>query len=140
MELPIKQLKQNSQIFVPQTVAEAVLVKDNGQVITLNTLLERKLEQIITPANSGLIAYPQGKSVVLSHSNSISANNTPEPVNIKYDSRGHIIEVEATKKLMVTVNQKGYMEYNGSNDMNLALGDDFGTDDGNNIMLKWNNL
>ena len=139
MELPIKQLKQNSQIFVPQTVAEAVLVKDNGQVITLNTLLERKLEQIITPANSGLIAYPQGKSVVLSHSNSISANDTPEPVNIKYDNRGHIIEVEATKKLIVTVNQKGYMEYNGSNDMNLALGDDFGTDD-NTIMLKWNNL
>ena len=140
MKLPIKQLTQNSQIFVPQTVAEAVLVKDNGQVITLNTLLERKLEQIITPANSGLIAYPQGKSVVLSHSNSISANDTPEPVNIKYDNRGHIIEVEATKKLRVTVNQKGYMEYNGSNDMNLALGDDFGTDDDNTIMLKWNNL
>ena len=55
MELTIKQLKQHGQIFVPQTTAEAVLVKDGEdgeKVITLDNMLERKIEQIITPAVS----------------------------------------------------------------------------------------
>lgn len=140
MELPIKQLKQNGQIFVPQTTAEAVLVKDNSQVITLNTLLERKLETIITPAGSGLTAYPQGKSVIVTHSNSIKANETTESLNIRYDNRGHIVEVAPSGKMRVIVDQDGYMEYDGSADRNVELGDDFGIDENNNIALKWHNI
>ena len=77
MELTIKQLKQHGQIFVPQTTAEAVLVKDGEEVITLDNMLEKKIEQIITPAGSGLQAFKQEKNIILTHSNSITANESP---------------------------------------------------------------
>lgn len=140
MELIIKQLKQNEQIFVPQTTSEAVLVKDGEQIITLDKMLDKKLESIITPVNSGLNAYPQSKSVVLTHSNSIEPNENPTPLNIKYDNRGHIVETSPQGKIIVTVNKKGYIEYNGQEDRAMLLGDDFGIDEENNIILKWNNL
>ena len=43
MNLTIKQLTQNGTIFVPQTVSEAVLVKNGEQVITLDKALARKI-------------------------------------------------------------------------------------------------
>lgn len=41
MQLEIKQLKQGEQIFVPQTIAEAVLIKDE-EVTTLDKVLSKK--------------------------------------------------------------------------------------------------
>ena len=41
MELTIKQLKQGGQVFVPQTTAEAVLVKDQTEVLTLDKVLDK---------------------------------------------------------------------------------------------------
>lgn len=140
MELTIKQLKQHSQIFVPQTTAEAVLVKDGGEVFTLDNILERKVEQIITPAGSGLQAFKQGSNIILAHSNSITANESPSSVKIKYDNRGHIVEAAPTSKMTVIVDQEGYFQYNGSEDKNLLLGNDFGIDEDNKIGLKWNHL
>lgn len=140
MELTIKQLKQHGQIFVPQTTAEAVLVKDGGEVFTLDNILERKVEQIITPAGSGLQAFKQGSNIILAHSNSITANESPSSVKIKYDNRGHIVETAPTNNLTVTVDQEGYLQYNGSEDKNLLLGNNFGIDEDNKIGLKWNHL
>lgn len=140
MELTIKQLKQHGQIFVPQTTTEAVLVKDGEEVITLDNMLERKIEQIITPAGSGLQAFKQGSNIILAHSNSITANESPSSVKVKYDSRGHIVEVAPTSKMTVVVDQEGYFQYNGSEDRNLLLGNDFGIDEDNKIILKWNYL
>ena len=139
MELTIKQLKQHGQIFVPQTTAEAVLVKDGEEVITLDNMLERKIEQIITPA-SGLQAFKQEKNIILTHSNSITANESPSSVKVKYDNRGHIVEVAPTSNVTVIVDQEGYLQYNGSEDRNLLLGNDFGIDEDNKIILKWNHL
>lgn len=140
MELTIKQLKQYGQIFVPQTTAEAVLVKDGEEVITLDNMLERKIEQIITPAGSGLQAFKQEKNIILTHSNSITANKSPSSVKVKYDNRGHIVEVTPTSNVTVIVDQEGYLQYNGSEDRNLLLGNDFGIDEDNKIILKWNHL
>lgn len=140
MELTIKQLKQRGQIFIPQTTAEAVLVKDGKDVITLDNILERKIEQVITPAGSGLSAYKQDKNIILTHSNSITANESPSSVKVKYDSRGHIVEVAPTSNVTVIVDQEGYLQYNGSEDRNLLLGNDFGIDEDNKIILKWNHL
>lgn len=143
MELTIKQLKQHGQIFVPQTTAEAVLVKDGKdgkEAITLDNMLERKIEQIITPAGSGLQASKQGSNITLAHSNSITANESPSSVKVKYDSRGHIVEVAPTSEMTVVVDQEGYFQYNGSEDRNLLLGNDFGIDEDNKIILKWNYL
>lgn len=143
MELTIKQLKQHGQIFVPQTTAEAVLVKDGKdgkEAITLDNMLERKIEQIITPAGSGLQAFKQGKNITLTHSNSITANESPSSVKVKYDNRGHIVEVAPTSNVTVIVDQEGYLQYNGSEDRNLLLGNDFGIDEDNKIILKWNHL
>lgn len=140
MELTIKQLKQHGQIFIPQTTAEAVLVKDGEEIITLDNMLERKVEQVITPAGSGLSAYRQGKNVILTHSNSIIANESPSSVKVKYDSRGHIVETIPTSAITVIVDQEGYLQYNGSEDRNLLLGNDFEIDEDNKIILKWNHL
>ena len=111
MELTIKQLKQHGQIFIPQTTAEAVLVKDGEEIITLGNMLERKVEQVITPAGSGLSAYRWGKNVILTHSNSITANESPSSVKVKYDSRGHIVETIPTSAITVIVDQEGYLQY-----------------------------
>lgn len=140
MELTIKQLKQHGQIFIPQTTAEAVLVKDGEEIITLDNMLERKVEQVITPAGSGLSAYRQGKNVILTHSNSITANESPSSVKVRYDSRGHIVETIPTSAITVIVDQEGYLQYNGSEDRNLLLGNDFEIDEDNKIILKWNHL
>lgn len=140
MELTIKQLKQHGQIFVPQTTAEAVLVKDGEEVITLDNMLGRKIEQVITPAGSGLSAYKQGKNIILTHSNSITANESPSSVKVKYDSRGHIVEAIPASAITVIVDQEGYLQYNGSEDRNLLLGNDFEIDEDNKIILKWNHL
>lgn len=143
MELTIKQLKQHGQIFVPQTTAEAVLVKDGKdgeKVITLDNMLERKIEQITTSAGSGLQAFKKEKNIILTHSNSITANESPSSVKVKYDNRGHIVEVAPTSNVTVIVDQEGYLQYNGSEDRNLLLGNDFGIDEDNKIILKWNHL
>ncbi len=134
----IKQLKQNGQIFVPQTTAEAVLVKDGEEVITLDKFLTRPT--VITPAGSGLNSYKQGKNTILVHSNSITANESPSSVKVKYDNRGHIVEAVPTNNITVVVDQDSYLQYNGSEDQNLLLGNDFGVDENKRIILKWNNL
>ena len=103
-------------------------------------MLERKIEQIITPAGSGLQAFKQGSNIILAHSNSITANESPSSVKVKYDSRGHIVEVAPTSEMTVVVDQEGYFQYNGSEDRNLLLGNDFGIDEDNKIILKWNHL
>ena len=47
----VKVILANDQVF-PQTVAEAVLI-NGDQVTTLDKVLPKKIEQIITPDNSG---------------------------------------------------------------------------------------
>lgn len=140
MEYSIKQLSQNSQIFFPQTSAEAVLVNDTDGVITLDKVLNKKIENIVTPAGSGLQAFKQDKNIVLTHSNSIEANEFLSPNLIKYDNRGHIIETAPFGSIQVKVDQEKYIEYNGQSNKEVLMGDDFGIDQNNNIILKWNNI
>lgn len=140
MELTIKQLQQHGETFVPQTTAEAVLIKDEKEIITLDNMLERKLERIITPANSGLNSFQEGASIILTHSNSIEANEAPIPVKVQYDNRGHIIETAPINKNRVVVDNELYNEYDGSEDQVMSMGDDFGIDKNKKIILKWNNI
>lgn len=42
MNVEIKQISENKKIIFPQTSAEAVLVKDNGKIITLDKRLNKK--------------------------------------------------------------------------------------------------
>lgn len=139
MDLEIKQLKQYNRVFVPQTTAEAVLVKEGTVVYTLDKVLEKKVEQVTTPAGSGLNSYKQGTSIIITHSNIITANDTPQSVKVKYDNRGHIVETAPVEKLNVIVDNEGYTQYNGDEERNLLFGDDFGIDQ-NKIALKWNNI
>lgn len=140
MELAIKQLEQHSQIFVPQTTAEAVLVKDGEEVITLDKMLDKKTEEIITPAGSGLSSFKQQQNVIITHSNSIPANESPALVKVKYDNRGHIVETQPSAKVTVIVDDQGYIQYDGSEDRKLLLGNDFEIDKDNRIILKWTHL
>lgn len=130
----VKVILANDQVF-PQTVAEAVLV-NGDQVTTLDKVLPKKIEQIITPNNSGLTASKQGTSVVVTHTNKIMPNEAPKSYLIQYDQNGHIVSTEPIKKQITTVNNAVYSQYDGNTDSNINFGDDF-TINNNNISLKW---
>lgn len=133
----VKVILTNDQVF-PQTVAEAVLV-NGDQVTTLDKVLPKKIEQVITPGNSGLTASKQGTSVVVTHTNKITPNEAPKSYLIQYDQNGHIINAEPIKKQITTVNNAVYSQYDGNTDSNINFGDDF-TINNNNISLKWEDI
>ena len=132
----IKVILAKEQVF-PQTVAEAVLIK-NGQVTTLDKILPRKIEQIITPEDSGLVSSRKGVSIMINHANKITPNDVPKSRLIQYDQNGHIIKVEPTKTQTVLVNNTVYSQYDGNIDSNIEFGDDFKVID-NKISLTWGN-
>lgn len=133
----VKVILANDQVF-PQTVAEAVLV-NNDQVTTLDKVLPKKIEQIITPNNSGLTTSKQGTSVIVTHTNEIIPNEAPKSYLIQYDQNGHIVSTEPIKKQIITVNNTIYSQYDGNADSNINFGDDF-TINNNNISLRWENI
>ena len=133
----VKVILANDQVF-PQTVAEAVLVNGN-QITTLDKILPKKIEQIITPDNSGLTTSKQGTQVVVTHTNKIIPNEAPKSYLIQYDQNGHIVSTEPIKKQITTVNNVVYSQYDGNVDSNINFGDDF-TINNNNISLRWENI
>ena len=133
----VKVVLANDQVF-PQTVAEAVLI-NGDQVTTLDKVLPKKIEQIITPDNSGLTTSKQGTSVVVTHTNKIIPNEAPKSYLIQYDQNGHIIRTEPIKKQITTVNNNIYSQYDGNTDSNINFGDDF-TINNNNISLRWEDI
>ena len=133
----VKVILANDQVF-PQTVAEAVLV-NGDQVTTLDKVLPKKIEQIITPDNSGLTTSKQGTQVVVTHTNKIIPNEAPKSYLIQYDQNGHIISAEPIKKQITTVNNAIYSQYDGNADSNINFGDDFIINN-NNISLRWENI
>lgn len=133
----IKVVLANDQVF-PQTVAEAVLI-NGDQVTTLDKVLPKKIENIITPYNSGLTVSKQGTSITIAHTNKITPNEIPKSYLIQYDQNGHIVSTEPIKKQITTVNNIVYSQYDGNADSNINFGDDF-TINNNNISLKWEDL
>ena len=131
----IKVVLANDQVF-PQTVAEAVLI-NGDQVTTLDKVLPKKIENIITSNNSGLTVSKQGTSITIAHTNKITPNEIPKSYLIQYDQNGHIVSTEPIKKQITTVNNIVYSQYDGNADSN--FGDDF-TINNNNISLKWENI
>ena len=133
----IKVVLANDQVF-PQTVAEAVLI-NGDQVTTLDKVLPKKIENIITPNNSGLTVSKQGTSITIAHTNKITPNEIPKSYLIQYDQNGHIVSTEPIKKQITTVNNIVYSQYDGNADSNINFGDDF-TINNNNISLKWRDI
>ena len=133
----VKVILTNDQVF-PQTVAEAVLI-NGDQVTTLDKVLPKKIEQIITPDNSGLTTSKQGPSVIVTHTNKIMPNEAPKSYLIQYDQNGHIVSTEPIKKQITTVNNAVYSQYDGNADSNINFGDDF-TINNNNISLRWEDI
>lgn len=133
----IKVVLANDQVF-PQTVAEAVLI-NGDQVTTLDKVLPKKIENIITPNNSGLTVSKQGTSITIAHTNKITPNEIPKSYLIQYDQNGHIVSTEPIKKQITTVNNIVYSQYDGNVDSNINFGDDF-TINNNSISLKWEDI
>lgn len=133
----IKVVLANDQVF-PQTVAEAVLI-NGDQVTTLDKVLPKKIEDIITPNNSGLTVSKQGTSITIAHTNKITPNEIPKSYLIQYDQNGHIVSTEPIKKQITTVNNIVYSQYDGNADSNINFGDDF-TINNNSISLKWEDI
>lgn len=140
MSLPLKFLKQNKKPFLPITAAEAVMVKHITGVRKLNEVLKMKIEEVITPVDSGLTSYKVDNGVVISHSNSIDPSvDKLKPKLIKYDNRGHITDTSDFGKLRISVNGEQYTQYDGSTSSYLQLGDDF-MDSKGNIQIRWNTI
>ena len=133
----VKVISANDQVF-PQTVAEAVLI-NGDQVTTLDKVLPKKIENIITPNNSGLTVSKQGTSITIAHTNKITPNEIPKSYLIQYDQNGHIVSTEPIKKQITTVNNIVYSQYDGNADSNINFGDDF-TINNNSISLKWEDI
>lgn len=133
----IKVVLANDQVF-PQTVAEAVLI-NGDQVTTLDKVLPKKIENIITPNNSGLTVSKQGTSITIAHTNKITPNEIPKSYLIQYDQNGHIVSTGPIKKQITTVNNIVYSQYDGNADSNINFGDDF-TINNNSISLKWEDI
>lgn len=133
----IKVVLANDQVF-PQTVAEAVLI-NGDQVTTLDKVLPKKIENIITSNNSGLTVSKQGTSITIAHTNKITPNEIPKSYLIQYDQNGHIVSTEPIKKQITTVNNIIYSQYDGNADSNINFGDDF-TINNNSISLKWEDI
>lgn len=133
----VKVILANDQVF-PQTVAEAVLI-NGDQVTTLDKVLPKKIENIITPNNSGLTVSKQGTSITIAHTNKITPNEILKSYLIQYDQNGHIVSTEPIKKQITTVNNIVYSQYDGNADSNINFGDDF-TINNNNISLKWEDI
>lgn len=133
----IKVVLSNDQVF-PQTVAEAVLI-NGDQVTTLDKVLPKKIENIITSNNSGLTVSKQGTSITIAHTNKITPNEIPKSYLIQYDQNGHIVSTEPIKKQITTVNNIVYSQYDGNADSNINFGDDF-TINNNSISLKWEDI
>lgn len=133
----IKVVLTNDQVF-PQTVAEAVLI-NGDQVTTLDKVLPKKIENIITPNNSGLTVSKQGTSITIAHTNKITPNEIPKSYLIQYDQNGHIVSTKPIKKQITTVDNIVYSQYDGNADSNINFGDDF-TINNNNISLKWEDI
>lgn len=138
MQKLVKILLANEQVF-PQTVAEAVLVSKD-QVTTLDKILDKKLENIITAQDSGLTSYKQGTSVILTHTNKITPNEEPKPLLVQHDNNGHILNTDPFKKWTIIINQQVYSQYDGSKDAVAQFSDDFKVDDSNNISLTWGRI
>lgn len=140
MALPLKFLKQKEETILPITVSEAVLVKTTTGVKHLDDVLKMKIEEVVTPVGSGLTSQRIDNGVIIAHSNNIDPSiEELKPKLIKYDNRGHITETSDFGKLKAIVNDEEYLQYNGSSDKYLQLGDDFENNNGK-IQIRWNTI
>ncbi len=140
MNYPLKFLKQEGEPFLPITAAEAVTVNHITGVRILDEVLKFKIEEVVTPAGSGLSSYKLDNGVVITHSNNIDPSTDEfKPKLIKYDNRGHLIETADFGKLDIVVNGQRYVQYDGSTSSIVQLGPDFMDSDGC-IQIRWNNL
>ncbi len=140
MSLPLKFLKQKEETILPITVSEAVLVKTATGVKHLDEVLKMKIEEVVTPVGSGLTSQIVDNGVIIYHSNNINPSvEELKPKLIKYDNRGHITEASDFEKLNIIVNDEKYLQYDGSSDKSLQLGDDFENDNGK-IQIRWKTI
>lgn len=75
MSIYIKQIKENQQIIFPQTSAEAVLVKSNNSVITLDTYLKKKTTVIVNNETYQTIAGSEDQTIKLSDDFAVDKEN-----------------------------------------------------------------
>ena len=139
MILTIKQLKQGETTIAPQTVAEAVLVKQGSTIITLDKVINKKIDNVTSTEE--LTVTRKGNDIDITHTNQIQPTDTPRPLQVQYDSSGHIINSASLGKLTILANGQTVIESDSSNDQQLRFDDNFEKDNNNNnITIRWNNL
>ena len=132
----IRILYQGDQVL-PQTSAEAVVVNNKGTVITLDKVLNTKIDEINT--DSSLVATKNGTNVVIGHTNQLDPSDKSSIKKLTYDSFGHITSSEEAESHNVVVNDQLYSSYNGNQEDTIKLGDDFKIED-QKIQLNWETI
>ena len=130
----IKQLQQQGKDFAPRTVAEAVLVHHNANVVRLDQILSIKLENI---ESNEFNVTKEGTKVIIVHKNNIVPQPVPKATLVSFDSSGHITHAMPTQALKVVVNNVNYTAYDGNQEASINLRDDFEIKN-NLIGLRWN--
>lgn len=137
MTTNIVQLKKNGTIILPQTTAEAVVVNNGSNILTLDKVLKQKIESI---ESESLTVTKNGITVLLEHKNTIEPQTTAKPMLITYDKCGHITGSMPVGSVKVLVQGTEYLSYDGSEDSTINMGDDFTTNTDKQITLNWNEI
>lgn len=139
----VVQLTQNKKVFAPQTIAEAVLVKQNSTIITLDKVLEKintKINTKLTADES--ISITQNideNSIKIGHTNTITPSPQLAPIKVAVDKNGHITNYSPLETTTIKIEGAEDITIDGSEAVNIQFGNDFRKDNDNNITLHWNN-
>lgn len=84
MEIILKQLKENGKVIFPQTSAEAVVVKSKGEVITLDTFINKKT--IITVNNKPYINIEGHQNQEIKFGDDFEADEIDNNIKLKWNN------------------------------------------------------
>lgn len=92
--MKIKQLKQNGQTFVPQTVSEAVLVKVGNEVLTLKHLLNFGNPEQVLVSTGGIPKWENQSSINAGKLGGLSVDELQLPAFAKFNIEDETITAD----------------------------------------------
>ena len=83
MEIIVKQLKQNGNVIFPQTSAEAVVAKSQGEIITLDKFINKKTSVIVN--NKNYITVTGHTDQVIKFGDDFEADDIDNTIKLKWN-------------------------------------------------------
>lgn len=83
MEVIVKQLKQSGVVIFPQTSAEAVVAKSQGEIITLDKFINKKTSIIVNNKNYTTITGHSDQ--IVKFGDDFEADETDNTIKLKWN-------------------------------------------------------